>query len=148
MRVLVCGSRDYRDRPLLYRVLKNFHHRYCIDTLIEGGATGADTMAREWAECNGVQFAEYPADWTRYGHAAGPIRNRLMLTVGQPHQVLAFPKGELRSSRGTLNMVEQAQRAGVPVEVIDRNSVWNYSEPYYQPPEETEDARSDSDSSA
>jgi hypothetical protein len=79
-------------------------------TIIEGGARGADKLARQWAEDRGVPVATYPAEWDRHGVSAGPIRNRQMLEDGKPDMVLAFPGG-----KGTANMVEQAHRAGVLV---------------------------------
>lgn len=66
--------------------------------------------ADEWAVVNWAQFEEYPADWKRYGMAAGPIRNRRMLKEGKPDIVIAFAGG-----RGTADMVRQAKAAGVPV---------------------------------
>ncbi len=51
-----------------------------------------------------------PAEWSKYGRRAGPIRNKQMLDVGKPHLVVAFPGGA-----GTANMVKQAKAAGVPI---------------------------------
>jgi hypothetical protein len=92
------------------------HHRDGIVAVIEGEAPGADTMAREWAEDNGVLPEKFPADWDRYGRAAGPIRNKQMLVEGKPDLVLAFSY-DLKTSRGTRNMVTQALAANV--ETID-----------------------------
>lgn len=81
--------------------------------LIEGGATGADRLAREWADMNGVQVLTFPAEWNIHGKSAGPIRNKKMLEEGRPDMVVAFPGG-----RGTQNMINQAHEFGVKVLLI------------------------------
>ena len=77
--------------------------------IIEGGAPGADRLAREWAERNGIHCATVKARWANYNAAAGPLRNAVMLSLG-PDLVVAFPGGV-----GTENMVKQAEAAGVDV---------------------------------
>lgn len=118
--------------------------------VIEGGAKGADRDAGLWVstcplhapvvpilppQSPGWKAAAgtysdfvnlpvarwtYPADWKTYGRAAGPIRNRQMLTCGQPDLVLAFHDA-LEISKGTANMVKIARKAGVPVVVISHH---------------------------
>jgi hypothetical protein len=62
----------------------------------------------------GCLVQPYPADWEKYGKAAGSIRNSEMLTKGKPHGVLAF-HNDLVNSKGTKNMVVQSLKAGIPV---------------------------------
>jgi len=81
--------------------------------VLSGGATGADTLALEWAIENGVFFIAQPADWKRHGRAAGPIRNQAMLDTHHPDWALEFPGG-----RGTADMRRRCLRAGVEVEVM------------------------------
>ncbi len=50
----------------------------------EGGARGADRLARVWAQLGGIEVETHPAQWERDGKAAGPIRNRAMLVNGRP----------------------------------------------------------------
>lgn len=57
----------------------------------------------------GLAVEVHPADWGRYGKAAGPIRNQEMLESGID-LVIALPGG-----RGTADMVRRAEGAGVPV---------------------------------
>lgn len=112
MRVLVCGSRHYEDYAHLRSVLSGLG----ISTIIEGGARGADRMARRYGEESGIPVRTFPAQWDVYGKRAGPIRNAQMLSEGCPEQVVAF-RGP--NSRGTQNMIDQATKAGVPVHVVD-----------------------------
>jgi hypothetical protein len=111
MRVLVCGGRDYADYVNVVKMLSALETmRGPFTTIIHGCARGADTLADRYARANDIVVAKFPADWERYGSAAGPIRNRQMLDEGKPDLVVAFPGG-----RGTANMVQQARRVGVEV---------------------------------
>jgi hypothetical protein len=51
-----------------------------------------------------------PANWGRYGPAAGPIRNTQMLIEGRPELVVFFPGGD-----GTKDMVEKARKHRIPL---------------------------------
>lgn len=111
MRVLVCGGRDYSNRECVFAVLDKLHVKTPVETLIQGGARGADALAMEWAAERKIEqvVTEY-ADWEEHGKAAGPLRNQRMLDVWHPDIVVAFPGG-----RGTADMVNRARRASVPV---------------------------------
>ncbi len=109
-RVLVCGGRDYADEKAVWLALSLAHENGGIDEIIEGGARGADTLARCWARRCGITVRTFPAEWDRYGKAAGYRRNAQMLAEGRPHYVVAFPGG-----RGTENMIGIAAAAGIPV---------------------------------
>ena len=110
MRVLVCGGRHYDDWTLIVNVLDGVHARQPVTLLIEGGATGADSLARRWAIARGIEVATYRANWDRYEHRAVLIRNSQMLREGRPELVVAFKGG-----RGTAHMVTIAAAALVPV---------------------------------
>lgn len=111
-KVLVCGGRSYDDWARLYSVLDAIHTKKRITHIIHGGAPGADRFADSWTRRRGVQAVSCDANWSAYGAAAGPIRNKLMLAL-EPHLVVAFPGGS-----GTASMVKIAEAAGVPVKVI------------------------------
>lgn len=110
MKLLVCGGRDFNDWAMLDYWLRKVHAKRPITLLIEGGAPGADSMARTWATKRGIRVETEHADWKKYGKAAGPIRNELMLTKWAPDGVVAFPGG-----KGTAGMIEKAEAAGVKV---------------------------------
>ena len=112
-RVLVCGGRAFDDRDLFDAVMSEIASRGRLIRVIQGGATGADALAREWCVRWGYRYEHFPADWRRLGPAAGPIRNQEMINVGRPDLVLAFPGG-----RGTADMVRRAKAAGIEVREI------------------------------
>lgn len=113
MRVLVCGGRDYNEIDTVYYTLDQIHAETPITLIIEGGAKGADRLARRWALYRGVLYVTEEADWAKDGKAAGPIRNALMLEKHEPSLVVAFPGG-----KGTADMVSKARHAGVVVKEI------------------------------
>ena len=115
MRILVCGGRDFKDRNLMVEALKDYEHQSNI-TIIHGAASGADSMAHSWATAFKHNIESYPADWDKYGKAAGPIRNAQMLKEGKPDLVLAF---RYPDSRGTQNMVDKTEKAGIRSIVVD-----------------------------
>lgn len=110
LRVLVCGGWGYANQAMLFGVLDMQAEETGISTIIQGGADGADRLARLWCHtrfCRGENFA---ADWHSHGKAAGPIRNQRMIDEGKPDLVVAFPGG-----RGTADMVRRSKAAGVRV---------------------------------
>ena len=113
MRVLVCGSRHWTDQEALIERLCELPPSSHI---IEGGAPGADTMAKQFAYNIGWPCTEVNADWEKYGKAAGPIRNRQMLDM-KPDLVIAFHK-DISKSKGTRDTIEEAKKRGIPVELI------------------------------
>lgn len=112
MRVLICGSREWTDAKAIRLTIEKLP----LGSIIVHGAcpTGADAIADELARAYGFHVKPYPADWTKYGNAAGPIRNRRMLVEGKPDLVIAFDLG----GDGTRNMIEQAKQAGVRVAIV------------------------------
>jgi hypothetical protein len=112
LKVLVTGSRNYSNRSVLWGVLRKVNP----DFIVEGGATGADVLAREWAISNSIQFQTHNADWKTHGRAAGAIRNQEMLDKHPDIDlVLAFP---LPGSRGTWDMVNKSKRRGIEVRIV------------------------------
>lgn len=108
--VLVCGGRDYADAAKVHRILDRLLYSKGVTILIHGDATGADAIAKSWAEQNRIFAKAFPANWKRLGKRAGPIRNAAMLIQGRPDFVVAFPGGV-----GTADMIKKAREANVPV---------------------------------
>jgi SLOG family YspA-like protein len=110
MIVLACGGRDFDDAVTVGAWLSGLHKQRGITLIVEGGADGADKLARRFAEFAGIPCRTYRADWQKHGRAAGPIRNQEMLDKEKPDAVVSFPGG-----RGTADMVRRARDAGIEV---------------------------------
>ena len=114
MRVLVCGDRNWGDGTVVMKRLRELPRGVEI---ITGGARGADFWAEETTHrFTGFKLNVIRAEWTKFGKAAGPIRNRKMLDM-EPDLVIAF-HNDLENSKGTKDTVDEAKKRGIPVEVI------------------------------
>lgn len=111
MKILVCGGRSYSDRAYVYETLDKFHKTFKVTFLIQGGATGADLLAKDWADERDLPCQTYKADWNKYGRAAGPRRNARMIKENTDlGAVIAFP-----GNTGTEDMIDKAKKAGIQV---------------------------------
>lgn len=127
VRLLVCGGRYFADVQLLWRVLDAFAAslpepgiRLVIDGAsddVAGPYWGADYWAHQWALARNYPTVRQHANWEENGRAAGPIRNGEMLALHKPTHVIAFPGG-----RGTLDMLRQANAAGIPCRQVRQPS--------------------------
>lgn len=120
MKVLVCGGRHYNNYEKIFDVIKSLKEKYGNITIIEGGAPGADKHARTVCEKEGIPFNEYPADWKKYGRAAGPKRNQQMLDCECPDLVIAFHE-DIESSKGTKDMINRARRLNIETLMIEKD---------------------------
>lgn len=139
MRVLVTGSRyftTYEERMWLYAGLEVLRAMEPIVEIIEGGQTGADLAAKNYAlwrmGCGDrIVLTTVDAEWDRYGDAAGPIRNTAMAKL-KPDVVLACPGG-----RGTASMIGIAKAHGLRVIYLEKMPVQPAAKRglRYEPPE-------------
>lgn len=106
--LIVCGGRNFRDREYVFKVLDFVREKRDISLIIHGGATGADSLADEWAIARGMERMAFKANWELYGKAAGPKRNSVLADIGDG--VIAFPGGS-----GTADMIRQARAKNIPI---------------------------------
>ncbi len=109
-RLLVCGGRYWKSYEPIYREVKA---RMPLECIIHGGALGADTLADMVGKVLGIPVLPFPADWSKHGRSAGPIRNRRMLKEGRPTEVIGF-HANIEQSKGTHDMLTIAKQAGLP----------------------------------
>ena len=118
MNVIVAGSRDFNDYQLCRESLDNFfmtviHESEQDIAIVCGMARGADMMGKWYADENGIQVIEMPADWDSYGKGAGAIRNAEMAKIGT--HLIVFWDGK---SVGTEHMMTIARHRKIPTTVI------------------------------
>lgn len=115
--LLIAGSRTFGDREMFNRVTEKIidgDERFTV--IVEGGAAGADTMAREYAEAHGMKYEEFKADWKKYGRAAGPKRNDEMIQYIMEKNGTALYFWD-EESKGTKQCIDSAQRKGIDINV-------------------------------
>lgn len=104
--VIVTGGRDFSDKEKVFSALTEINP----DTVIQGGANGADSLARDFAKSNNKKLITFHADWKAHGKSAGPIRNGEMLKANPEAIVVAFKGGA-----GTENCVLQAETLNMKI---------------------------------
>lgn len=121
MILLACGDRDWSDEALIEEHIKYF----TPVLLVHGAARGADYFAGKVAKKLGIEVKEFPADWKRYGKAAGPKRNQEMLEFLLEHQrlgewveALAF-HANIGASKGTKDMVRKLTRNNIDFTLVE-----------------------------
>lgn len=120
--IIVTGGRHFGDIPGQGLIVSDtLDGLGGADLIVVGDASGADLRARSWASVRKVPYAVFPANWDRFGKAAGPIRNTKMIdfaiaaqtSVGflpVPVRLIAFPGG-----RGTAHCIAAARKMGIEV---------------------------------
>lgn len=118
-KILITGDREWDDIPRVVEVLKGYRPG---TILVHGACRGADIICAAVAETLGFEVRGYPADWEKHRKAAGPIRNRQMLTEEhkpeEPIDVVFAFHNNFENSRGTADMVKIVDKAGIPWELI------------------------------
>lgn len=112
-RVIIAGGRDFDDYDLVVstmdKLLQNITEPI---TIVCGMARGADTLGERYAISKGYEVARFPADWGKFGKAAGYKRNEQM--AQNADALVAFWDG---SSRGTKHMIDLAHKYNLRVRV-------------------------------
>ena len=112
MRVIIAGSRSFEDLDLLC----NFCDYVLSDLddieIVSGTAEGADNLGEEYAKLRGYPIKPFPANWKRYGKAAGPIRNEEMAAYS--NMLIVFWDGKRKKKK---NMIDTAEKKGLLVRV-------------------------------
>lgn len=113
MKVLVCGDRNWTDKSKILEIISSWTN---IILIIHGAARGADNLAGIVGKELNIPVQEFPANWNKYGKAAGPIRNLEMLKEN-PDLVLAF-HSNISVSKGTAHTVREAKKLDIPVVIV------------------------------
>lgn len=117
LKLIIAGSRSFTSRDVFEDILysedmqKNLEGRQ-VSIVCGMARHGVDNLVKEYALSHHIKLYKFPADWGRYGHAAGPMRNRDMAAFGDG--LLAIWDGV---SPGTKNMIEEMRKLEKPVRV-------------------------------
>ena len=115
--IIICGDRHWSNE----KIIEDFVYLLPPDVrVISGGAPGADYLAERARKKYNLDGKVYKANWTMFGKAAGPIRNRRMIEDESPYLVVAF-HNYISRSRGTRDMLLKAKKKGIRYQL--RNSI-------------------------
>ena len=127
VRMIVAGGRSFSN----YEALANSIEAYLRDSnivygqleIVSGGCAGVDLLGERFANERGIAITRFPAQWKKYGRAAGIIRNQEMIDYtadGTSRGILiAFWDGK---SKGTGYTVKHSEKAGIEVKIFLYNS--------------------------
>lgn len=111
MKLIIAGSRHYPPSVSDFFVADALRRTGLkATTIISGTATGIDQAGERIADLLGKPIERFPADWSKHGRAAGPLRNRAMAQAADA--LLLIWDGE---SRGSASMLREAKAAGLQV---------------------------------
>jgi hypothetical protein len=111
IKLAIIGSRSFSDKPTLEHSINDLNLK--IDTVVSGGAIGADRLGEEWAKNQGINVELHLPEWAKYGRSAGVIRNKAI--VQSCDFCLAFWDGK---SKGTNSTIELCKKLKIPFKVI------------------------------
>ena len=108
MRVIIAGSRSINNQSIVEEAIKN--SGFEITEVVSGNAKGVDICGELYAIKNNLPAMLFPANWSKYGKSAGPIRNQLMADYADA--LIAIPG---KDSKGTWDMIRKANAKGLKV---------------------------------
>lgn len=107
MKVIIAGGRDFFDVERFEQGLAA--SGFEITTVVSGCAPGADLLGERWALAHGINVVRMPAEWSRFGPAAGPRRNATMAQIADA--LILFDTG----GPGSADMLKRAQARGLKI---------------------------------
>lgn len=114
MKTIIAGSRTIADLKLIYDVIERSDIE--ITEVVCGMAKGVDTLGHVWADQNNIPVKCFPANWGKFGVAAGPIRNEQMAKYAEAAIIVwdGF-------SRGTQSMIKLVKKYGLSTRVYNQS---------------------------
>ena len=117
MRTIIAGSRNVNAYEAVKEAIKE--SGFEITMIISGGAKGVDRLGERFAIENSIPFQRFLPDWSKYGKAAGPVRNAEM--AKNADALIAIWNG---SSKGTKNMIKTASKYGLKTYVYQLKDIF------------------------
>jgi len=117
MKIIIAGSRTFTDFKKLCEVCDQLLQDQTDVEIVSGAYyKGADLLGEKYATEKGFPIKQFPADWKRFGRAAGPKRNEQMANYADA--LIAFWDGK---SKGTKHMFEIAKTRGLTITIHQIN---------------------------
>jgi ABC-type enterochelin transport system substrate-binding protein len=114
MKLIIAGGRNFTDYQKLKKICDYILQNQTSIEIVSGGCRGADKIGEQYSKEKGYSLKRFPANWNRYGKAAGPKRNKQMANYADA--LIAFWDGK---SRGTKNMIDLSKSVNLKIRIID-----------------------------
>ncbi len=118
-KIIICGGRHFDDYHLLETLVDSIVSSTGLTNkeieIVSGHCKGADLLGELYAQNHSMRCRIFPAEWKKYGKAAGPIRNSQMVNYAANSQsptVVAFVSPR---TKGTLDTIKKATKKGFVV---------------------------------
>lgn len=108
MRIAIVGSRDFHDYKSMKIFIFDKIKLHQIETIVSGGASGADTLAEKFAKEFNLKLEVYKANWELYGKKAGFVRNKDI--VKNSEVIFAFWDGKSKGTENTIYLAEKSKK--------------------------------------
>lgn len=116
MKVAVIGSRTFTNYQIVKETLLKVIEKYgSPETIISGGALGADTLAEKYAKENNIPTLIFKPDYTKYPGKMAPIMRNFTI-VDNSDIIVAFWD---KKSPGTKSSLEYALRKEKKIVIYD-----------------------------
>lgn len=108
MKVIIAGSRTFKDYNLLYKTLEE--DNLVIDEIVCGGANGADNLGALYAKMKNYPIKYFIPNWDKYGKAAGMVRSHQMGDYAD--FLYAFWDGKSKGTKDMINYMQKINKHG------------------------------------
>ncbi len=135
MKIVIFGSRDFKDYPYLKQKMEEIliKHGWEITSVLCGDAQGADALGDRWAKSQKIPVEHFPAKWDdldtpgaiiktnkfgkEYNAKAGHDRNKLM---GEEADAgVGFSKNGSSGTSDMHNLLEKLGKTSILFDVTD-----------------------------
>lgn len=112
LKILCCGSRNWKNKELIYEVLSEFPPETIV---LHGSLEGADQMTGEAASKLGLTTQRF-TDVDEQDFSDTPSR-ALQMLVHKPKLVIAFHEN-IEKSVGTKHILSESRKCGIPIKLV------------------------------
>jgi methionine aminopeptidase len=113
MKIIIAGGRNFTNYKKLCQICDQLLQDQTNIEIVSGAYyKGADKLGEQYAKERGYKITQFPANWKRYGKAAGAKRNQQMANYADV--LIAFWDGK---SRGTKHMIDLAKSNHLKVNI-------------------------------
>ena len=115
IQLAIVGSRTITDEEFVFEKLDFYTKNMKDITVVSGGAKGIDTIAEKWARQKDYKTEIFLPEYDKYPGKLAPIIRNKTIMENSTH-CIAFIKD---SSKGTLNAIENAEKLGLKIRIIE-----------------------------